>query len=61
MKAVIEENEIRIIPEDANEEYALRQWTASQANPQSSGFVLEVQAGPRVTHGHRYRFTKDDG
>ena len=59
MKAVIEENEVCIVPENPNEEYALREWVLRRSRPEDDGFVLEVQAGPAMTHAHRYRFKKD--
>ncbi len=56
MKAVVSEREIRIVPEDANEEYALRMWTKDE-RPHREGFVLEVQTKPgEPNHQHRFRF-----
>lgn len=58
MRAVVTETEIHIIPEDANEEYALRQWNKDHAIP-LRGFVLEVQTKPEADHLYRYRFVRD--
>ena len=54
MKAVITETEIHIIPEDANEEYALRQWNKDHVSP-LRGFIIEVQTKPEEDHLYRYR------
>lgn len=55
MKAIVSETEIYIVPEDANEEFALRQWNSAHAIP-LRGFILEVQTKPVPDHLYRYRF-----
>ncbi len=56
MRAEITESEIYIIPENRNEEYALRKWNEGHFSGKS--FILEVQNGPIATHGNRYRFER---
>jgi hypothetical protein len=55
MKAIVSETNIRIVPEDANEEFALRQWNFRH-DRDGEGFILEVREDPEADFGHRYRF-----
>ncbi len=54
MKAVLSENEVVVVPEDANEEFALRQWNKNHETDEP--FIL-VMTSP-LTFNDRYRFNK---
>jgi hypothetical protein len=57
MRAEIYENKIRIIPENSNEEYALRQWNSAHGNHPKVGFVLEVHTMQEaLVYARIYRF-----
>lgn len=61
MKAEISENEIRIIPENTNEEYALRHWNTHHNSCPKISFILEVNTQIEAEfHASRYRFEGDE-